>query len=262
MNRDELLAMAALGEDSHRQFKADVTNALGVPEIPPVVFEELLVNALIHRDYLVSAPIRLFIFDNRIEIISPGHLPDNLTVEKIRAGNSNIRNPILVSHIAKGILPFRGLASGIQRALEAWPKIELSDDREGCLFTARIFRTAMPGLPPGLGKGAGTTTATRALHLESRLQAWLESRGTGQVTAQVTAQVIIFCEIPRSAREIMAELGLRHWKTFQINYLNPFLEIGLLERTITDKPKSRLQKYRLTETGRGLLAEAAKGDHE
>jgi ATP-dependent DNA helicase RecG len=48
-------------------------NAPGLPEIPESVFEELLVNALVHRDYLVSAPIRLFIFDNRIEIISPGH---------------------------------------------------------------------------------------------------------------------------------------------------------------------------------------------
>ena len=39
------------------------------------------------------------------EIISPGHLPNNLTVEEIRAGNSNIRNPILVSYVAKGLLP-------------------------------------------------------------------------------------------------------------------------------------------------------------
>ena len=50
---------------------------------------------------MISAPIRLFIFDNRIEIISPGHLPNNLTVAKILAGNSNIRNPILVSYIAR-----------------------------------------------------------------------------------------------------------------------------------------------------------------
>ena len=55
-------------------------NAPGIPEIPLAVFEELLVNALVHRDYLISAPIRLFIFDNRIEIVSPGHLPNNLTV--------------------------------------------------------------------------------------------------------------------------------------------------------------------------------------
>ena len=80
-------------------------NSLGVPEISPVVFEEVLVNALIHRDYLISAPIRLFMFDDRVEIISPGTLPNNLTVENIRVGSSNLRNPILASFVAKGVLP-------------------------------------------------------------------------------------------------------------------------------------------------------------
>jgi len=98
------------------------------------------VNALVHRDYLVSAPVRLFIFDNRIEIISPGHLPNNLTVEKILAGNSNIRNPILVSYVAKGLLPYHGLGSGIKRALDAWPQVDFIDDRDGCLFTATVHR--------------------------------------------------------------------------------------------------------------------------
>ena len=120
-------------------------NAPGLPEIPELVFEELLVNALIHRDYLVSAPIRLFIFDNRIEIISPGHLPNNLTVERIRAGISNIRNPILVSFVAKGLLPYHGLGSGIKRALEKWRDIDFTDDREGCLFTVTIHRKAPDG---------------------------------------------------------------------------------------------------------------------
>jgi ATP-dependent DNA helicase RecG len=120
-------------------------NAPGTPEIPPSVFEELLVNALAHRDYLVSAPIRLFIFDDRIEIVSPGHLPNNLTVAKIRTGNSNIRNPILVSYIAKGLLPYRGLGSGIKRALEDWPEIDFSDDRDGCLFTATVHRKELAG---------------------------------------------------------------------------------------------------------------------
>jgi len=110
-----------------------------------VVFEELLVNALVHRDYLISAPIRLFIFDNRIEIMSPGHLPNNLTVAKIRAGNSNIRNPILVSYIAKGMLPYRGLGSGIKRALEDWAHIDFTDDREGCLFTVTVYRKEEKG---------------------------------------------------------------------------------------------------------------------
>jgi ATP-dependent DNA helicase RecG len=95
---------------------------------------------LVHRDYLVSAPIRLFIFDNRIEIISPGHLPNNLTIERIRAGISNIRNPILISFVAKGLLPYHGLGSGVKRALDAWPDIDFTDDREGCLFTVTVHR--------------------------------------------------------------------------------------------------------------------------
>jgi len=121
-------------------------NSVGIPEIPPSVFEELLVNALVHRDYLVSAPIRLFIFDNRIDIVSPGHLPNNLTVAKIRTGNSIIRNPILVSYIAKGLLPYKGLGSGIKRALDDWPEIDFTDDREGCLFTATVHRKEVPAL--------------------------------------------------------------------------------------------------------------------
>jgi predicted HTH transcriptional regulator len=130
-------------------------NAPGTPEIPETVFEELLVNALVHRDYLVSASIRLFIFDNRIEIISPGHLPNNLTVEKIRAGSSNIRNPILVSYVAKGLLPYHGLGSGIKRALNDWSQIDFVDDHEGCLFTVTVHRT-----PVGELELAGETTKT------------------------------------------------------------------------------------------------------
>ncbi|MCP4700391.1 MAG: ATP-dependent DNA helicase RecG [Gammaproteobacteria bacterium] len=114
-------------------------NSLGTLEIPPLPLEELLVNALVHRDYFISAAIRVFIFDNRIEIISPGSLPNNLTIENIKRGNSNIRNPILASFATK-ILPYRGLGNGIRRALTAYPSIDFEDDRDGSLFTASIRR--------------------------------------------------------------------------------------------------------------------------
>lgn len=139
-------ALAFVMRNLHKVQAGRGVNAPGMPEIPETVFEELLVNALVHRDYLVSAPIRLFVFDNRIEIISPGHLPNNLTVEKIRAGNSNIRNPILVSYVAKGLLPYHGLGSGIKRALEEWPSIDFSDDYDGCLFTATVHRKSVEEL--------------------------------------------------------------------------------------------------------------------
>ena len=127
-----------LGNIHHIQGNQDV-NAPGQPEIPPIALEELIANALIHRDYFVSAPIRLFVFDNRMEIISPGHLPNNLTVENIKRGNSNIRNPILASYATK-ILPYRGLGSGITRALKAYPHICFDDDRDGNLFKVIIQR--------------------------------------------------------------------------------------------------------------------------
>ena len=139
-------AIAFVMRNLHKVQAGRGINAPGQPEISENVFEELLVNALVHRDYLVSAPIRLFIFDNRIEIISPGHLPNNLTVEKIRTGNSNIRNPIIVSFIAKGLLPYHGLGSGIKRALAEWPEIDFTDDRDGCLFIVTIRRKSMEQL--------------------------------------------------------------------------------------------------------------------
>jgi ATP-dependent DNA helicase RecG len=135
-------ALAFVNRNLHKVQAGRGVNTVGVPEIPLAVFEELLVNALAHRDYLISAPIRLFCFDNRIEIMSPGCLPNNLTVAKIRAGNSVIRNPILASFIAKGMLPYRGLGSGIKRALAEWPEIEFTDDRAGNLFTATVHRKA------------------------------------------------------------------------------------------------------------------------
>ena len=139
-------ALGFIMRNLHKVQAGRGVNAPGRPEIPESVFEELLVNALVHRDYLVNAPIRLFIFDNRIEIISPGHLPNNLTVEKIRNGNSNIRNPILVSYVAKGLLPYHGLGSGIKRALEQWPQIEFADDHDGCLFRVTVTRNPVEDL--------------------------------------------------------------------------------------------------------------------
>lgn len=118
-------------------------NSQGQPEIPRIVWEELVANALVHRDYFISAPVRVLVFADRVEIVSPGHLPNNLTIENIKAGNSNIRNPILASFAAK-LLPYRGLGSGLLRTLRAWPHIELVDDRAGNLFKAVVM---LPGHP-------------------------------------------------------------------------------------------------------------------
>lgn len=114
-------------------------NSQGILEISEIALQELLENALIHRDYLKNAPIRLLIFDNRIEIISPGSLPNSLTVEEIRFGNPVVRNNLMVSY-AMHTLPYRGLGSGLKRALELQPNIELINDVEGEQFVVKIGR--------------------------------------------------------------------------------------------------------------------------
>lgn len=114
-------------------------NTEGDLEAPPAALEELVVNMLMHRDYFISAPWRVMLFDNRIELISPGALPNNLTVENIRNGVSLIRNPLIASFATKE-LPYRGIGTGVRRALAAVPTLELESDHERNLFTARIPR--------------------------------------------------------------------------------------------------------------------------
>jgi predicted HTH transcriptional regulator len=114
-------------------------NSIGILEISPVVLEEILQNALMHRDYLKNAPVRVFVFDDRVEIISPGKLPNSLTVEDVKYGNPVIRNNQIV---AFGIhtLPFSGLGTGLRRSLAIQPNIELINDVEGEQFIVKIPR--------------------------------------------------------------------------------------------------------------------------
>ncbi|WP_253950546.1 ATP-binding protein [Pseudomonas lijiangensis] len=60
------------------------------------------------------------------ELTSPGHLPDVLDTEKTQFGLSNRRNSTLTSH-AVHILPYRGLGTGIPRAIDAWAMITLDE---------------------------------------------------------------------------------------------------------------------------------------
>jgi len=148
-------------------------------------------------------------------------------------------------------------------------------DAQGISSTEREFREATKqgktrllfikaGIPePQFEQRGGqfVLTIRRKKATRQRAQAQVEAQEApviAQVTAQVIAQVIAFCHEPRTAKEIMAELGLRHWKTFQANYLRPLLEAGIIERTIPDKPNSRLQKYRLTKKGEEYLKKQGK----
>jgi len=64
---------------------------------PDKVFRELITNAVVHRNYSIyGSKIRIFLFDDRLEVISPGRLPNTVTIEKLRFGVSFATNPVLV----------------------------------------------------------------------------------------------------------------------------------------------------------------------
>lgn len=209
-------------------------NTLGELEIPPEAIEELLVNALMHRDYFDSASIRILVFRNRIEIISPGHLPGNLSTHDIQQGKTKRRNPVLSEHAAH-LLPFRGLGSGIHRALQAWPQIELQDHQSGNEFKAVIARTYRPSAAAGKAVSVLTPPVTDPV--------------TDPVTRLL--ETLIHGELAPSA--IQQAVGIKHRPTFRANYLRPALEAEFIEPTIPDKLNSRLQRYRLTGSGQQLV---------
>lgn len=115
-------------------------NSIGQLEVPEVVLEELLQNALVHLDLLKPAAIRLLVFANRIEIINPGCLPDGQTIDEILLGNSNPRN-ILLAQFGSHTMPYRGLGSGIPRVMATNSDVEFIDRPDGNQFIARIWLT-------------------------------------------------------------------------------------------------------------------------
>ena len=117
-------------------------NSQGELEIPEIVLEELVINALIHRDYSRYAPVRLLVFQNRVEIISPGVLPNHLTTENVKMGVTIARNPIMTG-IARIVLPYRGIGSGVLRAIQLCPDIELFNEKETEQFRVVIPRVVV-----------------------------------------------------------------------------------------------------------------------
>lgn len=235
-------ALAFIKRNLHRVQGDQGFNSPGMLEVPEIALQELLVNALVHRDYFTSASIRILVFTDRIDIISPGHLPDSLSVDDIRRGKSNRRNPTLSEHAFR-LLPYRGLGSGIPRALNEWPQIELIDEASGNQFTARVQR------PKAQWAGAGAPQVT------------------GQVEAPVEASVEAPVDLTDTDKKILAALAARPLGRSpllsQLGYRQPtgnykmamtkLLQARLIELTLPDKPNSRLQQYRLTAQGKALL---------
>ena len=90
-------------------------------DYPSVAIREAIVNAFAHRDYLLHSTIKVEIFDNRMEILSPGGIPDGLTLEEVKDGMTAVRNPQLV-HVLDKLKYIENYGTGIRRIYEAYRK--------------------------------------------------------------------------------------------------------------------------------------------
>ena len=94
-------------------------------EIPLVAIREAIVNAIVHRDYSISgADIKFAIFDDRIEITTPGFLPKTLDIEEIKDGRSEIRNKV-IARVFKEIRFIEEWGTGIKRIFDTCKKAGL-----------------------------------------------------------------------------------------------------------------------------------------
>lgn len=86
-------------------------------EIPEVALREAVVNAIAHRDYTINAPIRVIVYKDRVEIRSPGKLPNTVTIESMKVGGSHVlRNPTIYNLLIK-MRMVTDMGSGVRRII-------------------------------------------------------------------------------------------------------------------------------------------------
>ncbi|MDE7420491.1 MAG: putative DNA binding domain-containing protein [Muribaculaceae bacterium] len=165
-------------------------NTQGVLELSDIALSELVMNALIHRSLVRPAPIRIFILDDKIEIHSPGTLPQGLAIGDIANGTSMPRNEQLFYH-ANFLLPYSGAGTGILRAIDEGLKMNFKNDEQTKEFVITIPRKvsnepASPIDEPVKELSNGKSNQAEEL---SNLQKELSSEKSNQVTNEVTNQV-------------------------------------------------------------------------
>lgn len=168
-------------------------------------------------------------FDDRIEVENPGILLPGMTIEDMKAGISKIRNPV-IARIFRELDLIEQWGSGICRIFKEAENLGLPELK--IIEIGMRFRFIIP-------IAEQHSVKTNAKEVEAQVGA--------QVEAQVDRDILEACsEQPLSSSEIASALGHKKLSGNIRKALSRLRQAGLLEFTISDKPKSRLQKYRLT----------------
>lgn len=262
----------------HNVQVGDEFNSMGKLEIPYTSLVEFTVNSLVHRSLNMKAPVRIFIFDNRVEIHSPGALPNGLTIDDIKAGTSMPRNMFLFNN-AIYLLPYTGVGSGITRALDEDVNVTFMNNDKAQEFVITAWRgegNQVEGESNQVGnqveeesnqvegksnqveqksnqvqdsdtrlRHSGTDLDTRLRHSNTNLDTQLRHSDTKKVSlSNKQRDIVNFCSVPRTTAEIMERLGLSNQTKNRERYITSLVAAGYLQMTNPENPTASNQKYK------------------
>jgi ATP-dependent DNA helicase RecG len=202
-----------------------------VPQYPIEAVRELILNALIHRDYSIHTqgmPIQLQIFDDRLTITNPGGLYGRLSVDQLGKIQPDTRNPVIAN------------------AMEI---LRLTESRYSGIPTVRRL-TAEHGLPdPVFENARGEFRATLRLKTSEKTIAVdahdmaITVKRKRMLKNERRSALLEFCRIPRTRQEITDFLALAGVPYTMNTYVLPLVAEGRLRLGVPDKPRSRHQTY-------------------
>lgn len=201
-------------------------------EIPERVVSEAIVNAVAHRDYASKASVQVMLYRDRLEVWNPGRLPSSWTVENLLRPHESASENSRVAHAMYLAGYIERLGGGtidmLKRCAKAGlplPEFAVSDHT----FSVRVQRPDRERRAP--------PSAASASRMEARISL-LEAKVLGLLN-----------ECERSKAELSRALGQRQASGPLHRAVRRLLDEGWIERTVPDKPSSRLQKYRRVRAG-------------
>ena len=206
----------------------DEFNSIGKLEIPYTSLVEFTVNSLVHRSLNMKAPVRIFIFDNRVEIHSPGALPNGLTIDDIKAGTSMPRNMFLFNN-AIYLLPYTGVGSGITRALDEDINVTFMNNDNAQEFVITVWREE----------------SNQVEDHDTRLN-YHDTKRMPLTNKQ--KDIVNFCSVPRTSREILERAGVVYHTKNIAKYITSLVAAGYLQMTNPENPTASNQKYKKVTT--------------
>ncbi len=225
-------------------------------EYPLQALRELIINAVIHRDYSqLGRDIKVAVFDDMIEITSPGTLPLGIDIENLSSGQSEIRNRILAP-IFKEIKLIEQWGTGFRKfflAMEEYPELEFKILEPGLSFQVQVIKKDFQS-----AKGKAQAETKPVLDSTVSALSWHQVGTKSALSRQQVGIIIQSCKQPQPISELMKKFEWKDRTKFKKKFLNPLIELDLIAMTIPDKPNSSKQKYISAEKGNQFLVELDK----